>query len=367
MYTDEFFMKKALRLARRGAGLCSPNPMVGAVVLDRKGLLVGEGFHRGPGQAHAEVVALDRAGDRARGGTLYVTLEPCNHWGRTPPCTDRILSSGIQTVVMAMRDPNPHVKGKGRQRVCRKGLQLREGVLESEAVELNRAFVKHATTGLPWFILKSGMTLDGKIATRQGHSRWITGPESRLRVHRMREESDAILTGLGTILQDDPAFTVRLPGRPERFKRVIVVDSQARCPNRARIFQSWESHRPPILATTSMARPSTLKAFERQGIEVLCLGRGPRVDLVVLAEALGDRGMNRILVEAGGTLNASMMESGLVDEYHFFVAPLIFGGAKAPSPMEGRGIETISEATRLQFRRIRRIGSDLWIEGRRGI
>ena len=361
---DAMLMRKALRLARKGLGHCSPNPAVGAVVLGASGKVAGKGFHLETGLSHAEVVALDQAGNRARNGTLYVTLEPCTHWGKTPPCVDRVLASGVSRVVVAMRDPNPGVKGEGAARLREAGLEVVEGVLEGAARELIRGFTKRVTTGLPWFILKTAMSLDGKIATRTHQSRWISSPQSRLRAHRIRGESDAILTSWRTVALDDPSLTVRLPGRKEQFKRIVVVDALAQSPLTAKVFLTRPANKPPILITTSMAPVPVTKAFEGRGIEVVRMGQGPRIDLKALAKFLGTLGINSVLIEAGGGLNASFVELGLVDEFHFFIAPMILAGQEAPTVADGRGVEAVAQGRRLTYRRVQRLGPDLWVECR---
>jgi diaminohydroxyphosphoribosylaminopyrimidine deaminase/5-amino-6-(5-phosphoribosylamino)uracil reductase len=359
---DRALMRRALRLAARGLGRVSPNPAVGAVVV-RRGRVVGEGFHAVCGGPHAEVVALGAAGRLADGATLYVTLEPCNHHGRTPPCTEAILQAGVRRVVVAVRDPNPRVPGGGIERLRAEGVAVTEGVLQAEAARVNEAFFKWAGTGLPFVTLKAAVTLDGKIATRTGTSRWITGEASRRFVHRLRDRADAILTGIGTVLADDPLLSVRL-GRAgaKRQPLKVVVDSEARTPTNARLL-SGESPGRTIIATTTRAPRRRQEALEAAGACVWELPeRDGRVDLGALARRLGEEGVLSVLMEAGGTLAAGALEAGLVDRCIFLVAPLILGGKRAPTAVEGKGIARIADAVRLSRMTSRRVGEDLLIE-----
>ena len=360
---DLRFMRRALRLAARGLGRVSPNPAVGAV-LARGDETVGEGYHARCGGPHAEVVALRGAGPRSVGSTLYVSLEPCNHHGRTPPCTEAILKAGVSRVVVAVEDPNPRVKGGGIDRLRAEGVEVAEGVLHKQAARLNEAFFKWSATGLPFFTLKAAVTLDGKIATRTGASRWITGEASRRLVHRLRDRTDAILTGVGTVLADDPLLSVRR-GRqtPSRQPLKIVVDSKARTPAGARLL-SDESPGPTIIATTAKAPTGRRVALEAAGAEVWELpDRDGRVDLVALAERLAERGAVSVMIEAGGTLAAAALGAGIVDKAAFFVAPVVFGGETAPTAVEGNGIAEVRDAFRLGRLCTRRLGEDILIEG----
>ncbi len=356
-------MREALDLARRGAGTASPNPMVGAIVVagDR---IVGEGYHARPGSPHAEVLALQGAAAAARGATLYVTLEPCAHWGRTPPCADAIIGAGVRRVVAAIEDPDPQVSGRGLRRLAEAGIETSVGTAADAARRLNEAYVKHRTTGLPFVTAKWAMSLDGRIATRAGDARWISGAASRALVHELRAAADAVLVGIGTVLRDDPQLTARdlLFGRRiDHQPTRIVLDSTLRIPPSARAL-ARDSAR-VIVATTGRSRPEARRVLEGLGAEVI-VADGPdgRVDLKGLLGGLGRRGTMSLLVEGGGTVQGACVDAGLVDKVLAFVAPMILGGP-APGPVEGRGVEKIAQARRLTQVSIRQVDQDLVIEG----
>jgi diaminohydroxyphosphoribosylaminopyrimidine deaminase/5-amino-6-(5-phosphoribosylamino)uracil reductase len=357
--TDEYYLRRTFELAARARGRTSPNPLVGAVIV-RDGQVVGEGFHRQAGLPHAEIEALKAAGEAARGATLYVNLEPCCHTGRTGPCTEAIIAAGIKRVVAAMPDPNPLVAGKGFTRLREAGIEVTTGLLEKEARALNEAFVKYITTRRPFVILKTAMSLDGKIATVTGESKWITGPEARRYVHELRDSCDAILAGIGTVLKDDPSLTTRLPEGGRDPVRVIL-DSRARTPLTARVL-TQESTAPTLIAVTEMAPGERVAALREAGAEVLVCGPGPAVDLGLLLSALGEREITSLLVEGGSTVNASFLLQGLVDKIVWFIAPLIIGGHGAISPVGGTGIRHLARAIRLKEMNLRQFGSDLCIE-----
>jgi diaminohydroxyphosphoribosylaminopyrimidine deaminase / 5-amino-6-(5-phosphoribosylamino)uracil reductase len=360
---DERYMREALDLARRGAGTASPNPMVGAVVVagDR---IVGRGYHVRPGSSHAEVMALEEAGTAARGATLYVTLEPCAHWGRTPPCADTIIDAGIFHVVAAIEDPDPQVRGRGFRRLAEGGVKTSVGTAADAARCLNEAYLKHRTTGLPFVTAKWAMSLDGRIATRTGDARWISGAASRALVHELRAVSDAILVGIGTVLRDDPQLTARDLAAGRRIERQparIVLDSALRIPLTARALERDAAS--VIVATTSRSRAEAHRALEGLGAEVIVAdGPGGRVDLRRLFEELGRRGMMSLVVEGGSTVHGACVDAGLVDKVLAFVAPMILGGP-APSPVGGAGVEKIAQAWRLKRVSVRHLDRDLVIEG----
>jgi len=355
---DERYMREALHLARRGAGDVSPNPMVGAVVVSG-GRIVGRGYHARLGGPHAEVLALEEAGASARGGTLYVTLEPCAHWGRTPPCADAIIGAGIRRVVAAMEDPDHKVSGGGFRRLAEAGVETHVGAAGDAARSLNEAYIKHRTTGLPFVIAKWAMTLDGRIATRSGDSRWISGEASRARVRELRGQVDAILVGIGTVLRDDPRLTVRLPKR--RGPARVIVDSTLRVPRDARVLA--RDGAPVIVATTSRSRPDVRRDLEASGVElVVADGPAGRVDLGALLEALGRRGVVSVLVEGGGTIHGACFDAGLVDKLMVFVCPMVVGGP-GPSPVAGMGVERLAAAWRLDRATVRQMGQDVIVEG----
>jgi len=354
-FSDAFWMRRALQLAAVARGRTSPNPMVGAVVV-RDGVEVGSGYHRGPGAAHAEVEALRRAGARARGATLYVNLEPCDHHGRTPPCTDAILAAGVRRVVVAVEDPDPRVRGRGIRRLRQAGVQVEVGVLEGEARRLNAAYVKHRTTGLPWVTAKWAMSLDGRIATRTGASRWITGPQAREYAHRLRDRHDAVMVGVGTALKDDPALTCRVPGGR------VVLDCRQRLPPHARMRREGGSA--VVVATTPGADPARADQVRGAGAEVwVCEPEGGRVSLRDLLGRLADRGVLSVLVEGGAALHASLLEAGLVDRVVALLAPVLVGGEAALPPVGGTGVAELSRALRLENVVVRRFGQDVCVEG----
>jgi diaminohydroxyphosphoribosylaminopyrimidine deaminase / 5-amino-6-(5-phosphoribosylamino)uracil reductase len=356
---DEIYMREALGLARRGAGATSPNPMVGAVIV-AEGHIVGRAYHPRPGEPHAEALALRQAAAKARGGTLYVTLEPCAHWGRTPPCTEAIIEAGVRRVVAAMRDPDARVSGRGLRRLSEAGIETCVGVAESEARDLNEAYITHRTTGLPLVTAKWAMTLDGRIATRTGESRWISGEASRALVHHLRATTDAILVGIGTVLRDDPALTAREPGarNPQR----IVLDSRLRIPPDARVLARDGTR--VVVVTTHHADSEARRVLEARGVEVHVQDGGEdRVDLPALLSELGGRGVLSLLVEGGGTVHGAFMDAGLVDKVMIVIGPTIVGGP-APGPVAGRGVDAMSGARRLERMSVRTVDRDVVIEGR---
>lgn len=356
------YMRLALELARRGSGYTSPNPAVGAVVV-QQGRVVGQGYHRRAGLPHAEVEALRRAGRRARGATLYVTLEPCNHTGRTPPCCDAILAAGISRVVMATRDPNPLTDGRGIARLRRAGLRLVTGVMADEARRLNAPFFKVMRAGLPFVIVKIGQSVDGKIATVTGESRWITSAASRRVVHQWRSRVDALLVGVNTVLRDDPQLTVR--GTRHRADRPIkiIVDSRLRTPPTARCL-SARSSAPTLIATTVRAS-GRQAALARRGAEVVVFPSWEgRVPLRRLCRVLARRGIQSVLIEGGGEVIGAAFAERLVDRVVFFIAPVVIGGRSAPSSVAGAGIRRLAQAVRLEGVTVTRIGLDLCVEAR---
>ena len=359
--TDEKYMREALELARRGRGRTSPNPVVGAVIV-KDDKVIGRGWHQKAGTAHAEVHAIADAGNETRNATIYVTLEPCCHFGRTGPCTEAIATAGIQRVVVAMTDPNPLVAGCGIETLRQRGIRVDTGVLATEAASLNAPFIKWITCKLPFVTLKNGISLDGKIATRTGDSRWITGEASRLEVHRLRDAADAIITGVGTVLADDPELTTRLPEGGKSTVRV-VVDSLARTPLSAKLVNDGKA--PTIIAISNKAPIERVAALKAKNIEILPLPEDSdgRLNLGALLRILGERCLTHVMVEAGGTLNSSFLFGNYVDKVVMFVAPKIIGGAGAPGPYGGNGCDHLSEAVDLEDVRVQHTGDDLMIEG----
>nr|WP_255448845.1 bifunctional diaminohydroxyphosphoribosylaminopyrimidine deaminase/5-amino-6-(5-phosphoribosylamino)uracil reductase RibD [Selenomonas sp. mPRGC5] len=341
---DEDFMRVALQMARNAEGRTSPNPLVGAVIV-RDGRIVAAGWHRKAGTPHAEVHALNMAGDLARGATLYVTLEPCAHYGRTGPCAKAVAEAGIARVVIAMRDPNPLVAGKGIKILEDAGVQVTCGVLEEEAIALNEVFLKWITTKMPFVVLKTAMTLDGKIATATGESQWITNETSRRRVHELRDIYDGILAGIGTVLKDDPSLTTRIPGRKGKNAIRIIVDSQARTPLTAKVVTDGAA--PTIVAVTEQAPKERVQALKEAGVEIITAGSGEHVDLKALMAKLGEREICSVFVEGGGRVNFSLLAAGLVDKVQAFIAPKLIGGREALTPVEGEGFVSLADAVEL--------------------
>lgn len=358
---DERYMRMALNLAKKATGWTSPNPLVGAVIV-KDGRIVGKGYHRKAGGPHAEIHALNEAGHLAQGATLYVNLEPCCHHGRTPPCTERIIAAGISRVVAAVEDPNPLVAGKGVKALKEAGIRVDLNVLRDEAMALNGIFIKYITTGRPFVTLKAAMTMDGKIATWAGDSKWITGEAARAYVHRLRLRHDAVMVGIGTVLKDNPHLTCRLRNGKIKQPIRIVVDSKARTPPDANVIKGPTEPR-TIVAVTRAAPPDRIDRLSRAGAQVLVLedDRG-RVDMVSLAEELGRQGITSVLLEGGGELNASAIAAGVVDKVMVFIAPKIAGGSMAPTYVEGPGVELIKDAIALTSPKIRRFGEDIMLE-----
>ncbi|WP_449244428.1 bifunctional diaminohydroxyphosphoribosylaminopyrimidine deaminase/5-amino-6-(5-phosphoribosylamino)uracil reductase RibD [Desulfobacca acetoxidans] len=359
---DQRYMALALKLAARGVGCTSPNPMVGAVVV-RDGYIVGRGYHRRYGGPHAEVEALRQAGSQADGATLYVTLEPCNHYGQTPPCTEAILAAGIRRVVIANSDPNPHVVGGGAAYLQSKGLLVQSGLLAKAGSRLNEAFFKAMTTGQPFVIAKAAASLDGKIATRTNDSQWITGAPARTWVHRLRHQVDAILVGVGTVMADDPQLTTRLPKGQGKDPIRLVLDSRLRLPLNAKVLTQI-SAAPTWMVCTPSAPSEKITAIQELGAEVIITPAiENRVELRTLLKILGERRIQSLLVEGGAEVQGAFFDAGLVDKFHLFLAPKFIGGRQAPGILGGLGASRLAEAQLVHDLSIRRIGEDILISG----
>jgi diaminohydroxyphosphoribosylaminopyrimidine deaminase/5-amino-6-(5-phosphoribosylamino)uracil reductase len=359
----EKFMKAALGFARKGLGKTSPNPAVGAVVV-RKGRVVAAGFHRKAGAPHAEVEALSQLKGNARqGDTLYVTLEPCNHFGRTPPCTRAILEKGLRTVVVGMRDPNPHVTGGGCEYLSRHGVEVVTGVLEEECRRLNEWFVTYVSKGRPFVIAKTAMTLDGWTATSAGHSRWVTNERSRHWVHRLRNQVDAVMVGVGTVTADDPLLNTRLTKGRGRDPVRVVVDTHLSIPVNARVLgPPGESE--TLIAVSKNVANRRLKKLDGKGITFLrCPEKEGRIDLRALMDILGKRSIGSLLLEGGATLLGAMIRERLVDKFCIFKAPKIFGGSDGRPMALGKGPIRMDQSIVLKDIRIRRFGEDVLIVG----
>lgn len=359
---DRRFMQMALELAARGRGLTSPNPMVGAVVVNEQ-TVVGQGYHQAAGGPHAEVHAIDAAGEKARGATLYVNLEPCNHTGRTPPCTLKIIAAGIRRVVIGMRDPNPGVAGGGAEFLERHGIEVRQGVCAPEAEALNEVFIKFIQTGRPFVIAKCAATLDGRIATRTGDSRWVTGEDARAFVHELRQSVDAIMVGVGTIAADDPHLTTRRAAGASRDPVRVVLDTHARIPVSARVIRH-ASPADTLVVTGPGMDADAKRRIARRGVQVIeAAVREGRIDLELLMRQLGDRGLTSVLIEGGSRVLASAFRDGVVDKACFFFAPLITGGDDGIPVCRGKGVDRMRESIRLVRITTRRFGDDILIEG----
>jgi len=349
-------MLYALKLAENGRGAVEPNPMVGAVIV-RDGVLVGEGYHQRYGEAHAEVHALQQAGDAARGATLYVTLEPCCHFGKTPPCTDAVLRSGVNRVVVAMADPFPAVAGGGLSILQQAGLTIEVGVCDVESKLLNAPYLKRLQTGRPYVIAKWAMTLDGKIAARTGHSQWISGPESRAIVHTIRGQVDGILVGRGTLLSDDPHLVAR-PAGPRTATRIILTRS-GELPLACRLLDTV-TEAPILIISGSTSDRELLNHWRNRGAEVLILSE---FTIPVLLDELGRRRMTNLLVEGGSAILGAFFDAEAIDAVWVFIAPKLVGGDRAIGPISGTGLTAIPSLASLRNRRIEQIGDDVLITG----
>lgn len=363
--TDRRHLARAIELAEQGRGRVSPNPMVGAVI-GRDEEVIGEGFHRAPGAPHAEVEAIRAAGDQdLQSATLYVSLEPCCHHGRTPPCTDAIREAGIARVVVASEDPSAHACGRGLGILRDEGIEIviADGELPGRARLLNQPFRKHARTGRPWVLFKSAMTLDGKVATRGGDSKWISGEDSRYRAHHWRAEHDAVAVGIGTVLADDPLLSARVEGFARQPRRV-VFDSVARLPLSARLVADVD--RIPLTVVVSRAAPrAATDALQTHGIDVVvATGENELARVCSALEQLGAAGIGSILLEGGPHLAGAFLDAGEIDEIRLFLAPLVLGGRTARDPLEGEGAQLIVDAVRATALDCERVGEDLLVSAR---
>jgi len=358
------YMEQALSLARLALGQVSPNPAVGAAVV-KNDVVVGQGYTRVPGSSHAEIVALEQAGEAARGSKMYVTLEPCCHHGRTPPCSQAIITAGVTEVHMAMLDPNPLVSGKGKEELGEAGIKTFVGEHIKEAESINEAYTRFITTGLPFITAKVAMSLDGKIATRSGDSRWISSPEARQYVHSLRSRSDAIMVGANTVISDNPQLTARCcGGRGGVVKKQplrVIVDGEGRTPLTARVFaEPGET----LVVLGREAGGEEEKAYNKAGAGLLELPSGGcYIDLTRLLEALGERQITSILVEGGSGLLGSLFDQGLVDKVIVFIAPIIIGGEAAKTAVGGRGVARVIDSLKIENITEERFGQDIMITG----
>lgn len=362
--TDERYMRRALELARKGEGHVNPNPMVGAVIV-KEGHVIGEGFHEYYGGLHAERNALKQCKESPEGATLYVTLEPCCHYGKTPPCTQIMIESGIKRAVIGTMDLNPIVSGKGAKALKEAGIQITTGILEKECKKLNEIFWHFIMKGEPYVVMKYAMTIDGKIATSTGESKWITGEEARKKVQEDRGKYMAIMAGIGTVLADDPLLTCRLEGKRSPIR--IICDSRLRTPLKSRLVETAGDC--PLIIATACTDKEKQKPYIDAGCEIMELPlykeeqqKAAGLDLRLLRKELGRRSIDSLLLEGGGTLNEAALKQGIVNKVQAYIAPKIFGGAKAKTPVEGEGISIVSEAVKLKNMNICMYGEDILVE-----
>nr|WP_041556094.1 bifunctional diaminohydroxyphosphoribosylaminopyrimidine deaminase/5-amino-6-(5-phosphoribosylamino)uracil reductase RibD [Carnobacterium sp. 17-4] len=357
---DELYMRMALDLARKGKGWTTPNPLVGAVIV-KGGRVIGQGYHQKYGQPHAEVNAIVSAKKDVTGATLYVTLEPCSHFGKTPPCSDLLIDKNIKRVVVGTLDPNPLVAGKGIERLRSNGIEVVTGVLEEESQKLNEIFIKYIVTKEPFVVMKNAMSLDGKIATVTGESQWISGESSRKQVHSLRHELAGIMVGIETIIKDDPQLTSRTLNSRNPIR--IVVDSQLRIPIASKVLTQQDKAK-TIVATTKRANNEKLETLKQMGIEVIVTKeKYGRVDLQELMKVVGAKGIDSILLEGGATLNFSALEEGIVDKIQSYIAPKIIGGKEAKTAVEGAGVHSLKSAFQIDRMTPVMVGEDLFVEG----
>ena len=357
---DTHFMQMALGLAEKGRGAVAPNPMVGAIIV-KDGRIIGSGYHEKFGEGHAEVNAFRSATEAVAGATIYVTLEPCSHYGKTPPCSDKIIEKRIGRVVIAALDPNPLVSGRGVKKLQDAGIEVVTGVLAEESSRLNEIFMKYIVKKEPFVIMKAAMSLDGKIATRTGESQWITGPAARERVHQLRSALTGIMVGVQTVIMDDPQLTSRIPGGKNPLR--IIVDSTLRIPLEAKVLQNQDVAK-TLIATTERADRNKAALLEAAGIEILTVpAKDGRTDLKALMSALGERGIDSILLEGGATLNFSALEADIVDKVQVYIAPKLIGGETAKTPVGGDGIEKLCQAFSVIELKASTVGEDILLEG----
>lgn len=363
---DEMYMKKALKIAKKGEGFTSPNPMVGAIVV-KDDEIVGKGYHQYYGGSHAEVYALDEAGEMARGSTIYVTLEPCSHYGKTPPCSLKIINSGVKRVVAAMKDPNPEVSGKGFEMMREEGIEVKVGLLENEAKKLNEIFLKYISSDYPFIILKSAQTIDGYLATSTGNSKWVTGEKARLYGHQLRHKVDGILVGINTVLSDDPSLTARPENIAGKDPLRIILDSKLKTPEDAKII-TQDSEAKTLIVHGKQATDNKKKFFEtKENVELLYLKvkENGTIPLKRLLKKLHKRKISSILIEGGGKVNYSFLKEKLVNKFYNFIAPKYFGGNDGITVFDGDGPLKMEDAIKIKDYEMEKIGNDFLIKGYR--
>lgn len=359
MKTDREYMQLALDLAASAKGNTNPNPVVGAVLV-KDGVIVGTGLHRKAGEPHAEVHAFRMAGEHAKGATLYVTLEPCSHYGKTPPCANLVKESEVSRVLVATTDPNPSVAGRGINLLRDAGIEVEVGLLEQQARKLNERFIHNMLTSKPFVISKFAMTLDGKIATYNGHSKWITSEEARLQVHEIRHEVDAILVGIGTVLADNPSLTTRLPERNGKNPIRVILDSGLKTPLEANVVDTSQAQ--TIIVCAEDVDSTKVNMLEEKGIQVISVPKtNDGLNLDVMLDELYKVGITDILVEGGAEINASFLNAGLINKFFVYIAPKVLGGRLSKTPFTGKDIDSMDDALQLEFDAIEQIGPDLLI------
>ncbi len=360
--TDSRFMREALREARKGLGRTSPNPAVGAVVV-KNGQIIARGYHKKAGLPHAEVEALKKLGGNAPGCTIYITLEPCNHHGRTPPCSEAVLKSGISRVVVGMKDPNPDVLGGGCEFLKKNGIEVKTGVLETECRYLNEAFLKYVLTRRPFVIAKSAITLDGWTGTATGHSKWITNEKSRQFAHRLRDQVDAVMVGVGTVLADDPQLTTRIKHGRGRDPLRIVLDTHLKTPVDAKIV-NHDSSASTLIVVGADVLPEALERYSNKGVLPLaCPTRDGRIDLPALMDILSKKSVTSLLVEGGSSVMGALLRERLVDKYYIFEAPKILGGDDGIPMVAGKGPKKMDQSLILKNVQVKRFGEDILVVG----
>lgn len=356
---NEKYMKLAIELAKMGEGKVNPNPMVGAVIVKEE-RIIGRGYHEEYGKYHAEVNAINSATENLEGSTIYVTLEPCSHYGKTPPCVDKIIENKISKVVIGMLDPNPLVSGRGIEKLKKAGIEVQTKILEEECKKLNEVFIKYITTKKPFVVLKSAMSLDGKIATSSGESKWISNENSRYEVHKLRNKLMGIMVGVNTVIKDNPELTCRIENGINPIR--IIVDSKLRIPLDSKILNDNKSK--TIIATTDKSQKEKIEYLENKGAKVVVINsKDEKVDLNELMNVLGDLGIDSILLEGGSALNYSALEANVVDKIQVYIAPKIIGGEKSKTPVGGKGIDLLQDAFKVENKIIKLIGEDILIEG----
>ncbi|MBW9147970.1 bifunctional diaminohydroxyphosphoribosylaminopyrimidine deaminase/5-amino-6-(5-phosphoribosylamino)uracil reductase RibD [Clostridium sp. CM028] len=359
---DNYYMRRALELSKKAVGFVNPNPLVGAVIV-KDNRIIGEGYHEYFGGPHAEVNAFKNAKENVEGATMYVTLEPCAHYGKTPPCADAIVQNKISKVVIGMIDPNPLVAGKGIEILRSSGIEVTTGIMETEIKKTNEIFIKYITHKKPFCIMKTAMTIDGKIATSIGESKWISNEKSRAYVHELRHMVTGIMVGIGTVLSDDPELTTRRECIISKNPIRIIIDSTAKIPIDAKVLKCDEKTK-TIVVTTKFAKETKIEAIKQKGAQVIITpSKNNRVNLNYLMRVLGDMGIDSILIEGGSTLNYAALEEGIVDKVITFISPKIFGGTTGKTPVGGQGIEHVSDAILLTDTEVTRFNEDIMIEG----